>query len=469
VPLLWRGDAERIQYGLLACRCFEFPIVDGIPLLSLAKGYGGAEEELQPYVPLQVAAIIHLQRKDVKGLRAWIARHIPLADGLIEGRFGSYLEFAAARDALLDMAVVRFLARHRGLGIAPQKGQRDLAHRIHDRLRGAVSVARRLVGRPRLKNYYTYRFFAPQVNALALQLEQLPLDGRLLSLCCGHGVYENLLLTLGGQHTVVSIDGQFLNLLCTRRFISPRGVYLCHDLQFPLPFVDGTFDGVFSSRCLPEIPAQQTFVREAIRATADTGWTLFDSIWSLDSPGVRRIDQSRHFRFCQNQFSHVEDYLSFFMECAGPERSIAVDVPGLPTRYLEAPPWITEPRKILEAVSTKTDDDISVLITNPGRFGSFKRGSHKWLSTKTLAVSPVFDVKRADNALRLVCKPGFSKLGGSFAPNSFMGYPDSMILKRASLSEPNYCLEQFCDSVFVPLPRQFARDTESVGSLLTKI
>src|SRR5262249_26584044 len=79
------ADAERICYGLLACRCFEFPIVDGIPLLSLAAGFGGAQEELQPYVPLQVAAIKHLQSNDVDGLRAWIARNVPLAAALMEG------------------------------------------------------------------------------------------------------------------------------------------------------------------------------------------------------------------------------------------------------------------------------------------------------------------------------------------------------------------------------------------------
>ena len=98
------ADLERVRYGLLACRCFEFPIVDGIPLLSLAKGYGGAEEELQPYVPLQVAAINHLQRNDINGLRIWIRRHLPLANALMEGRFSSYLEFAAARDAQVDKA-----------------------------------------------------------------------------------------------------------------------------------------------------------------------------------------------------------------------------------------------------------------------------------------------------------------------------------------------------------------------------
>src|ERR1043166_703409 len=83
------GDAERLSYGLLRCRCFEFPVVDGVLLLSLAKGYGGPEEELQPYAPLQVAAITYLQKKDVDGLRAWLRRHLPLAAELLDGGPGA--------------------------------------------------------------------------------------------------------------------------------------------------------------------------------------------------------------------------------------------------------------------------------------------------------------------------------------------------------------------------------------------
>src|SRR5947207_2570257 len=79
-----RSDANRIQYGLIECRCFRFPIVDGVLLLSLAKGYGGAEEELQPYAPLLVAAITFLENDDVEGLEQWMSRHIPLAFQLLD-------------------------------------------------------------------------------------------------------------------------------------------------------------------------------------------------------------------------------------------------------------------------------------------------------------------------------------------------------------------------------------------------
>src|SRR6202043_561605 len=149
----------------------------------------------------------------------------------------------------------------------------------------------------------------------------------------------------------------------------------------------------FSSTCLPEIPTQQTFAREAIRATAQTGWTFFDSIWNLDfAGGVRRVDESRHYRFCQNHFTRLGEYGDFFMECASPDRSVALDVPNLPACYLDAPRWITERGAMLAAVEAKTDDQISVLVTKPRRFRGVRQARHSWLSEEILAVSPVFDM-----------------------------------------------------------------------------
>jgi hypothetical protein len=120
------GNAEELRYGLLRCRCFEFPVVEGILLLSLAKGYGGAEEALQPYVPLQVASIDHLRRGDVAGLRSWIRRHLPLAAELMDdGMRSAYLPFAAQMADALHRSTAEYLidqARFEVLGYSRRRG-----------------------------------------------------------------------------------------------------------------------------------------------------------------------------------------------------------------------------------------------------------------------------------------------------------------------------------------------------------
>ena len=103
------ADATRIRWGLVQCSCFTFPIVDGVLLLSLAKGYGGSEEALEPYTALQVAAIEFLGASDVAGIRAWIGRHIPLLDLLISPAALAYLDFMRELNRRLFRQVERDL------------------------------------------------------------------------------------------------------------------------------------------------------------------------------------------------------------------------------------------------------------------------------------------------------------------------------------------------------------------------
>src|SRR5437867_3640024 len=186
---VWQDD-DRLHFGLVECRCFVFPVVDGILLLSLAKGYGGAEEALQPYGPLQVAAVRHLESDDVAGLRGWMRRHMPLAADLVDGTDEPYLAFAERVAAALSAQVRRFLddyGRYEVVGTPRSSATRRLRTKL-PALRGARSGPRSAPPFPTTDDFYAARYFSPRVNALALQLGALPPADRILSLCCGHGV-----------------------------------------------------------------------------------------------------------------------------------------------------------------------------------------------------------------------------------------------------------------------------------------
>ena len=442
------ADAARIRYGLLDCRCFQFPIVDGVLLLSLNKGYGGAEEALQPYVPLQVAAIQHLKANDVAGLKAWIGKHIPLAAELIEDRAGAYLPFCARMNwqlALAESDLLNEVSRYEVIG----------------RKRKLYNIRRRLgqFDPPKedlpalLGSYFVGRFFAPRINTLAMQIGQLPMNGRVLSLCCGQGVFENLLAVDGRNRELVCLDGQFLNLLVTRQYIAPKASFICHDVQFALPFNDGSFDGVFSSTCLPEIPVQRTFAREAIRVTRNSGWTFFDSIWGLAN-AVNRIDGERHYRFCQNFFTHIQDYLPFFDSCMPASRSYAIDIPSTPDRYVEGPRWISGDARA-PAVAAGDDTEISVLVTDAKHFTGFTPAARPWLNAQQLAVSPAFEATREADGIRLQLRERFANLTIDIACKAVGSYPPSAFLESAKADDAAWLQQQFNASLLCVLPSQF--------------
>lgn len=456
-----RGDSERVDYGLIECRCFTFPVVAGIPLLSLSKGYGGAEEELQPYVPLQVAAVEYLGRGDVAGLLHWVGRHAPFAAELISGTADSYVAFTGRLNAALAEAERSFLigqGRYEVVGYPQSLPRRVVAEARHQlRRRLAREDGNRL---PAMDDYYAARFASPRVSAMALQCRALPAGGRVLSLCCGHGVFETVVDAQAIASDVVSMDGQFLNLLITRRYADHGGTYICHDLQYPLPFRDGAFDGVFSSTCLPEIPAQQTFAREAIRATSPRGWTLFDSIWNLEM-GVFRISRGRHYRFCQNFFRSLDDYLPMFEACAGPDRTVAVDVADAPAAYVAGPRW-TVGEAAAKTVTERSDDEISIAVLGPD-FPGFATPDHSWLTPGRVGVSLAYDVARRDGVLDLRLRPEFATLNPNFAPKQFPGYAPAATIELARLSEADYLLAEFVTGRVALVPGDFSDDAVRAG------
>lgn len=332
-PIVVDGDDTVIRWGLLRCRCFEFPVVDGVALLSLAKGYGGPEDELNPYVPLLVASVEYLQRSDVAGLLAWIGRHLPHIRPLLSDREpSSYLRLSAELGLAIEPIVEDYLIDMAHFEVIGAPGKKAKKHK-------PIKIDR-AVELSRLNDYYTQRFFSPRAHALGLRICHLPWGARTLSLCCGHGVFENLVNAFGLETQLVSLDAQLVNLLVTRRYANPAGVFILHDVQFPLPFVDGAFDGVFSSTCLPELPAQKTFIEQSIRVAARTGWAFFDRIWNLEfQGGVRRIEHLRHYRFAQNFFARLEDYVDLFNESAGPSRRVGIDLARPPADYVDDPGW----------------------------------------------------------------------------------------------------------------------------------
>jgi hypothetical protein len=451
------GDDTRLRYGLVACRCFVFPVVDGILLLSLAKGYGGAEEALQPYVPLQVAAVTSLERGDVAGLQGWMRRHAPLAAQLIDGTDAPYLTFAARVEQALEPEVRRFLA---------EQGKYDVVgHAAPSRLATLKAAVRRRLtpaedGQifPGPLDYYASRFFSPRVNALALQLDALPSTPRLLSLCCGHGVFENLLRVARDGTDVVSVDGQFLNLLVARRYARHDGTYLCHDLQFPLPFRDGAFDGVFSSTCLPEIPTQRTFVTEAIRVTSGSGWTAFDSIWNSEI-GAPRIDPQRHYRFCQNFFASLDEYVPMFEACAGDQHRVGIDVPAHPTAYLAGPRWAFDAERAA-VLAARADPEISVLVLGPS-FAGFVEPHRGWLQAPHLAASPAFDAAAREGRIELRRRPAFEELNAIFAPHGF-AYPETATVDLGRVDDRAYLADLFTAGLVSVVPPDFTGETQRV-------
>ena len=99
-------------------------------------------------------------------------------------------------------------------------------------------------------------------------IESLPYDvagSRVLDLGCGPGHYGRALERLGATVVATDLNGSEL----TRSATPPRP--LVSDAR-SLPFVDGTFDGVFCSNILEHTPDPTDVIDDIARVTKPGGW-----------------------------------------------------------------------------------------------------------------------------------------------------------------------------------------------------
>jgi len=442
-------DAGRIKWALLCCRCFEFPVVDGVLLLSLVKGYGGSEETLAPYVPLQVAAIEYIRAGDIPGLRRWIARHLPLLHRLMSSEHIDYLGFSRELNARLWPEVEKDLFSWNRYEVIGRRGalrhRRDLINRLASTRIGSWAMrARRRLFPQIWSTFYVNRFISNEFADLRTRLRDVRMVGPVLSLCCGHGPFELLLRGRDPTLPVVSVDGQLLNLFVVKRFVSPDASFICHDVQFPLPFEDGAFSEVFNSKSLSEIPSQALFIQESRRVTSSTGWTMFDGLF----PDVAsRIEPVRFYRVCQNHFEIMEDYRKLMLECAGDRNLYFTPFEPPEARWTNDPAALVGPASATFVFNSGPASGVQ--SARPDGFTPEERAM--------LAINPRYRAKA--EATRFV---GRLRLGERMATKLKMlrlgALPVDIEVDRRKLDDPAYLKSLYESGLVVLLPRNFADD-----------
>lgn len=434
-----KGSPTRVEYGLVKCGCFEFPIIEGVLMLALSKGYGGAEEYLQPYVAIQAAAITMIKRSDINSFKVWIRNTAPLVARLCS--FGesycTYGEYIAYYDRQLRRAIVSYLRSESKYVVLGGRTSHELNHtKLCD-------------------NWYYSRFITPRAARLRHQVFSAIAKGRILSLCCGHGIVEHHLSGHVRGSEIVSIDGQLINLLIVRKFINPCGDFICHDLQLSLPFRDSYFQSSVSSTCIPEIPAHATFIKEAVRVTSDDGCTLLDSIWA--APG-RRIDPLRYYRFCQNEFDSRESILRLLLKCAD-GRSVKLYFPEnvLDRVWASGPDW----NRVL---TESTDPYISALIGDAYREVPLSNALLCQTDMKKLHLCPLYRIVKTDlDTLHLRRKP--TAYGPSLVSPEPSMLPEQFTIARSRLADWSYLTTLFQYGVLNVLPTTFGAKSPSLRSL----
>ncbi len=231
-------DQEALGYGLLQCRCFRYPIVDGVPILlkgNIGMFDQGGSFESKGIAAEEIAALVEQHRGSEALVRCLgFTPHFDLLDKLPGWRLWH------------SEAIERF-------------GRR----RIEARLRAMLGRDRRQLSAedwfefyfsgptasdPNHLPYYRNRLVLPRTLAAFSLLRLLPsADKPVLDIACGYGPFAHYLTKRRNSVPVIGFDFNFYLVWGQKHWIAPEAAFICADGNKRLPFADGTFSAVFCS------------------------------------------------------------------------------------------------------------------------------------------------------------------------------------------------------------------------------
>lgn len=245
------GDA--VGYGVVTSEAGSFPIVDGILRLLL-------DDLREPLVQM-----IDAGRYEQALLTSLEVPH--------RERGGAWVNLAgrAAYYAGLEGAGERIMALKRSLYRVLTDPNKTFTQTIDNLSRG------------QWREWQAYRF-SMRTFLPVLPMVELLHKGPLLDFGCGLGHAAFLMAKNVPGKEITGVDYSFSSLYLARKFFLPDGNFVCLDGDYPLPFEDGYFQGVFSTDALHCIESKVALSRELVRVLAETGAIVMPHLHNKLSP-----------------------------------------------------------------------------------------------------------------------------------------------------------------------------------------
>lgn len=254
------------QYTVLTCRCQAYPVVAGIPIIR--PGRGGRTQKSN-------AEIVSLIRKGAyqEALQAVLLPPPPPSPELAPAWLKALPSVKGIR-ALKFQAHRRALARQRARLWANLLNPNDplTACEFMDRYYEQAGETRRDV-----HDYFAYRFGQPR-HLVALAFASL-IDqptGPILELTCGCGHITRGLVHKANGQLVVGMDRNFFVLYVAKHWVAPEAVYICGDLDIPLPFSDELFSAISCTDGFHYLGQKEDCMQEIRRVLQPDGLILLN-------------------------------------------------------------------------------------------------------------------------------------------------------------------------------------------------
>lgn len=239
VEKIIKGDNEHIVNGYVKCQCNKYPILDGILYLKDDVLKDLAIEFLNKGEARQAIAIFLLSPSQF--LLYKIAINL---DNKSIGNIASKLLKSFTR----NLASYN-IAKYENSSITYYDLQRD--------------------------TFLRHRFSVQTIWSIYPFFQLLKMKGsRILNLGSGNGHLSFMISKCVGPNEQICLDINFISLYLSKKYFVPNAIYICMDLNYPLPFRDRFFSSIICSDAFPFVSCKASFAQEIDRVLVLDGLIL---------------------------------------------------------------------------------------------------------------------------------------------------------------------------------------------------
>ena len=301
---------NEIEWGIIKCSGCEarFPVAFGIPIIKPAYNVIDTDENINwiTYKPSKKEVLVADITKNIedgnisKVKEELLFYRLPRTS--VAGIFkkDNSIVYNNKLTNILPNKVVKVIGR-RNLHILywmstkltlQDKRLKKKEEEIHQKLANASSADEfmlnyyDLLNNKAMYNYFAYRFGQPRYLVALSLFTTLPDDKKpILDLACGPAHLFHYLSYRNPDQPLIGIERNFAKLYAAKKFIAPKGNYICGEADMALPFEDNLFSSVFVSDAFPYFTYRELTVREMKRVLTPDGVTFITHVSSTPLEG----------------------------------------------------------------------------------------------------------------------------------------------------------------------------------------
>jgi len=321
-------EAEVGECGLLRCSCFNYPVLDGIPILTqerlVHRSIADARVVAGGPLPKNLSGLI-ANGSALEGLVSLLT--FPVCPWPLN-RIGALRHFSVRRP------------HHRlGLAYRQRRIRRMLARREELTAEDWLAVFYWHAPAPFDPfSYFFFRFGQPRHLATLAMLSVLPpSEAPLLDLACGYGHFLHTVTS--GEQPAVGLDQNFHQVWVARHYVAPLAAFVCADAADTLPFEDTVFSAALCADAFQYFSDKAAILAELARCM-NNGPILLAAVTnrladSADTEGLAPKEYEKLFEGRQWRGLTEDALLMRYLDQSGPELRASSD-----PKELDTSPWL---------------------------------------------------------------------------------------------------------------------------------